>query len=51
LPEGTFNIEYTIRTFDPVNGAQVGPGKTVAQGKATVTCQVGQTATIIVDGQ
>jgi len=51
LPEGTFNIEYTIRTRDVVDGAQVGMGKTVAQGKATVTCQAGQTATIVVAGQ
>ena len=51
LPEGTFNIEYTIQTRDVVDGAQVGLGKTVAQGKATVTCQVGQTATIVVAGQ
>lgn len=51
LPEGTFSIDYTIRTFGSVDGAQVGLGKTVAQGKATVTCQVGQTATIVVAGQ
>jgi len=51
LPEGTFRIDYTIRTFGSVDGAQVGLGKTVAQGKATITCQVGQTATIVVAGQ
>lgn len=51
LPDGTFSIDYTIRTFGSVDGVQVGMGKTVAQGKATVTCQVGQTTTIVVDGQ
>ena len=51
LPEGTFNIDYTIRTFGLVDGVQVGLGKTVAQDKVLVTCQTGQTVTIFVAGQ
>ena len=51
LPEGTFTIDYTVQTIVLVDRAQVGPSKKVAQGKATVTCQLGQVATIVVAGQ
>lgn len=51
LPEGTFTIDYTVQTIVLVDRAQVGPSKKVAQGKATVTCQLGQTSTIVVAGQ
>ncbi|MBA7683297.1 hypothetical protein ES703_91661 [subsurface metagenome] len=51
LPEGTFSIDYIVQTMDMLNGAQVGPSKKVADGKTTVTCQLGQVATIVVAGQ
>lgn len=51
LPEGTFSIDYTIQTIVLVDRVQVGPSKKVAQGKTTVTCQLGQVATIVVAGQ
>jgi hypothetical protein len=51
LPEGTFSIDYTVQTMDMLNGAQVGPSKKVADGKTTVTCQLGQVATIVVAEQ
>jgi len=51
LPEGTFNIDYTVRTMDVLDGVQVGPSKKVAQGKTTVTCKLRQVATIVVAGQ
>jgi protocatechuate 3,4-dioxygenase beta subunit len=51
LPEGTFDIEYTVQLMNMVNRAQVGPSVKVAQGKTTVTCQPGQMTTIVVAGQ
>ena len=51
LPEGTFDIEYTVRTLNVVDRVQVGPSQTVAEGKTTVTCQLGEPVTIVVTGQ
>jgi len=52
LPEGTFTFDYTVRTFDLVDGVQVDPGQTVvAQGKTTVTCQLRQVTPIVVAGE
>jgi hypothetical protein len=51
LPEGTFDIEYTVRSLNIVDRVQVGPSQTVARGEATVTCQIGKPATIVVTGK
>ena len=51
LPAGAFDIDYTVRTLNVVDRVQIGPSRTIAQDKTTVTCQLGKPVTIVVSGQ